>query len=172
MHWRSRVARWLRRVSVSVWVLCLALWILDSRMDVVFAGRYSYTGLKGGYLRWVSWGPLFPEGHLYARGWHAYRRNLSPDFSLALTPRLHLEHDQVELSTRFIPLYAEVPLFLLVLLTSAATAFILWRTRTQTTASRLCLMCGYDLTGNVSGACPECGSSVGVDQRIGRNPGS
>ncbi|MDB5330373.1 MAG: hypothetical protein JWP03_1524 [Phycisphaerales bacterium] len=25
----------------------------------------------------------------------------------------------------------------------------------------LCLTCGYDLTGNVSGTCPECGEEVG-----------
>jgi hypothetical protein len=25
----------------------------------------------------------------------------------------------------------------------------------------LCLSCGYDLTGNVSGTCPECGGKVG-----------
>ena len=28
-------------------------------------------------------------------------------------------------------------------------------------ANNLCLHCGYDLTGNVSGLCPECGSVVG-----------
>jgi hypothetical protein len=25
----------------------------------------------------------------------------------------------------------------------------------------LCIACGYDLTGNVSGTCPECGEKVG-----------
>jgi hypothetical protein len=29
-----------------------------------------------------------------------------------------------------------------------------------------CLDCGYDLTGNVSGICPECGASVRTEQRI------
>jgi len=28
-------------------------------------------------------------------------------------------------------------------------------------ANSLCLKCGYDLTGNVSGTCPECGGKVG-----------
>lgn len=27
---------------------------------------------------------------------------------------------------------------------------------------RICERCGYDLTGNVSGVCPECGNPVGV----------
>ena len=33
-------------------------------------------------------------------------------------------------------------------------------------AAGLCNRCGYDLTGNVSGACPECGTAVG--QRTAR----
>ncbi|HUU98153.1 MAG TPA: hypothetical protein VM487_20670 [Phycisphaerae bacterium] len=28
-------------------------------------------------------------------------------------------------------------------------------------AKGLCINCGYDLTGNVSGRCPECGTAVG-----------
>jgi hypothetical protein len=43
-------------------------------------------------------------------------------------------------------------LFLMALLT-----LILWRRRTP---AGHCLKCGYDLTGNVSGRCPECGSAV------------
>jgi hypothetical protein len=27
-------------------------------------------------------------------------------------------------------------------------------------AQGLCIHCGYDLTGNISGVCPECGESV------------
>ncbi len=34
-----------------------------------------------------------------------------------------------------------------------------WRYRSRIRAG-LCLACGYDLTGNTSGACPECGSVV------------
>ena len=29
---------------------------------------------------------------------------------------------------------------------------------------RLCTRCGYDLTGNVSGTCPECGTGVAAAQ--------
>lgn len=35
----------------------------------------------------------------------------------------------------------------------------------------LCVKCGYDLTGNTSGKCPECGSEVG-EARGGRGAGS
>ncbi len=34
------------------------------------------------------------------------------------------------------------------------------RWRWEETDGRYCLACGYDLTGNVSGRCPECGTDV------------
>jgi hypothetical protein len=34
------------------------------------------------------------------------------------------------------------------------------RRRRQRRQNGLCLACGYDLTGNVSGVCPECGTEV------------
>lgn len=48
--------------------------------------------------------------------------------------------------------------FLAALLPAAA----FWRRRRRLSRSRrgLCTACGYDLTGNVSGVCPECGNAV------------
>ena len=58
---------------------------------------------------------------------------------------------------------AKVPLWFVILACSAypAIAFIRgplrrWRRRKR----GLCVKCGYDLTGNVSGACPECAHPV------------
>lgn len=34
----------------------------------------------------------------------------------------------------------------------------------------LCLACGYDLTGNTSRVCPECGTSTGLSQTVLRGP--
>jgi hypothetical protein len=36
-----------------------------------------------------------------------------------------------------------------------------WRRRRARRKAGSCLRCGYDLTGNVSGLCPECGTAVG-----------
>lgn len=52
-----------------------------------------------------------------------------------------------------IPLW--MPLITLLLL---ATAFKKWSH--QTTSVKTCGKCGYDLTGNVSGRCPECGQEI------------
>ena len=41
----------------------------------------------------------------------------------------------------------------------------LWRRRRRLLRERgLCLCCGYDLTGNESGICPECGKAAGSEQ--------
>ena len=53
-----------------------------------------------------------------------------------------------------------VPWYAIVLLTAAAPFVRLRRATLRRTgcATRGCAACGYDLTGNVSGTCPECGS--------------
>ena len=77
----------------------------------------------------------------------------------------------VELGTRYVQLVSSVrpagptrivldlPLNLLAALTAAlpAARFGWWIRRIDGNAG-LCATCGYDLTGNVSGACPECGT--------------
>lgn len=51
--------------------------------------------------------------------------------------------------------YAAVPLWIPLGLAGAAAAFF-W-TRRPRAAEGACTACGYDLTGNVTGRCPECG---------------
>ena len=52
-----------------------------------------------------------------------------------------------------------LPTWLLLLVSAAATTFV-WR-RAQVNPERNgCRKCGYNLTGNVSGVCPECGTAV------------
>ncbi|MCC6360160.1 MAG: hypothetical protein IT450_15555 [Phycisphaerales bacterium] len=46
----------------------------------------------------------------------------------------------------------------------ALALFVAWLKRRMRRAG-LCRSCGYDLTGNVSGACPECGRSIDSEGR-------
>lgn len=55
-----------------------------------------------------------------------------------------------------------IPLWIPFLLIGGSTAWSYWRDRRRRFGSGRCLNCGYDLTGNVSGRCPECGSTIGA----------
>ncbi|MBN1489161.1 MAG: hypothetical protein JXA69_04520 [Phycisphaerae bacterium] len=52
-----------------------------------------------------------------------------------------------------------VPYWILFLLVAIPTAVLWWRGR-RCIPSDCCRQCGYNLTGNVSGVCPECGEQI------------
>jgi hypothetical protein len=62
------------------------------------------------------------------------------------------------LAVRWTATAVTVPCWSLLLLASVPTAFGWWSGRRF--PSGHCPTCGYDLTGNVSGVCPECGTAV------------
>ena len=53
----------------------------------------------------------------------------------------------------------EVPLWWLFLIAGIPSAYAWYRDR-QSWAPGHCSKCGYNLTGNVSGRCPECGNAI------------
>jgi hypothetical protein len=57
-----------------------------------------------------------------------------------------------------------IPLWIPFMLITIPTAFLWWLDRRRIPAGH-CQHCGYDLTGNVSGRCPECGTPI---EREGR----
>ncbi len=54
--------------------------------------------------------------------------------------------------------YVVIPLWIL-LLSSGLAALILWY-RHRPPKPGYCAVCGYNLTGNMSGVCPECGTEI------------
>jgi hypothetical protein len=52
-----------------------------------------------------------------------------------------------------------IPLILPFILASAPTAYLFWRDRRHIPQGH-CQKCGYNLTGNTSGICPECGEKI------------
>jgi hypothetical protein len=50
----------------------------------------------------------------------------------------------------------QLPLWIPFLLVALPTSYLFWRDRRRIPPGR-CRKCGYNLTGNVSGVCPECG---------------
>jgi hypothetical protein len=57
-----------------------------------------------------------------------------------------------------------LPLWMLFLFFAVPTALLLWRDRRRIPPGH-CQHCGYDLTGNISGRCPECGQTVAPSAR-------
>ena len=63
-----------------------------------------------------------------------------------------------------VALHGGLPVLPAVAAPTAIAAFLWYRwdrpheLRRQRRAKGLCVHCGYDLTGNVSGVCPECGT--------------
>ena len=55
-----------------------------------------------------------------------------------------------------------VPMWLPLLLVGVPTALLWWRDRRRFPPG-YCQHCGYNLTGNVSGRCPECGTTISLD---------
>ncbi len=53
--------------------------------------------------------------------------------------------------------YREIPVWLFLLPMALATSVTWWMDRRPKTG---CIHCGYNLTGNVSGICPECGMEM------------
>jgi hypothetical protein len=53
-----------------------------------------------------------------------------------------------------------VPIWIPFALVATVTALLLWRDRRRPPPGH-CQRCGYDLRGNVSGRCPECGAGTG-----------
>ena len=64
-----------------------------------------------------------------------------------------------------IPATLLIPVWLLVVAVGFPTAFLWWRDRRPKTG--FCKVCKYDLTGNVSGTCPECGTAVATSPSRG-----
>ncbi len=58
----------------------------------------------------------------------------------------------------FFGFYVSVPLWILLLLVVVPTVFLFWHDRMY--PGHCCQRCGYDLRGNISGVCPECGQAL------------
>ncbi len=54
-----------------------------------------------------------------------------------------------------------IPHWILLFVVATPTTVLFWRDRRRPIPPGHCQTCGYNLTGNVSGVCPECGTGVG-----------
>jgi hypothetical protein len=128
------------------------------------ASRGFSVSLVGGAL-WLGWirgviqaGGIWPFEQEYIRIWLP-----SIDRSILPTSDDAMEMASHRLWEPYVPTHTEVhigvPLWIPFLLVAIPTAVLWYRDRRRIPPGH-CRNCGYNLTGNVSGICPECGERI------------
>ena len=142
---RSRLRRVLKWAGLGVCVMIVGLWILSLRyyLSCTFV---RHIDLHAGYLLVEVFGDLPEPGHRFGL---SVGRAI-PQAGVGLRwPEVWDEDWSVVL----VPLWIPFGIF------AVPTAYLFWRDRRPLPG--YCLKCGYDLTANISGVCPECGEPVG-----------
>ncbi|MFQ5805659.1 MAG: hypothetical protein ACE5I3_04330 [Phycisphaerae bacterium] len=131
-----------RSLVIGVFGAC-GFWLLLAVMLGFLGGRYrSWSVTLGGVIA-MSLGTHFGE-YVY-------------DVLYGVTPGSSLLPNQKEAS--------EVLMYLGIGIVAAAVAhFVTARVTSRRFPLGYCQNCGYDLTGNVSGRCPECGREINAKQ--------
>jgi hypothetical protein len=147
----QRIAKWIGTVLCAIilgaWLISVPT-IADARLWIQRLDYRSECSLALGAVLWVSISqPLLDEPILDA-GWDMARIDgKNREHYGLVSPRLNL-----------IPSFEVcIPLWLPFIIFGFPTVFFWYRDRRRFPAG-YCQKCGYDLTGNVSGICPECGT--------------
>ena len=132
---RSRVVRIMKPFAMVLWLLATALLVVSYVAPCGWSSCEPGTGwldLRAGVLGWYqSWSyEGNPTDLMQITYWNPYRVR----FRLPLLP----------------------PAGILL----GATAVLVYLDRRRRPGPGFCAECGYDLTGNVSGICPECGRAI------------
>jgi hypothetical protein len=132
--------------------VCVVLLIVDVASVRWFAGWTSRQPdravvVAGGIVQvlWTRDGARLPSGPAWAVG-------RSPTPGIGWWPTVHMNPPARRVAWVTIPLW--IPLVLVAMPTG-----LLWR-RNRRPPPGHCPHCGYNLTGNVSGVCPECGRRI------------
>ena len=153
MKSRGRIRRWARLISACGILVVGAVWLLSARWLVWYAWRAQILtphdarvcGIGEGGVFYKAFHPIdLNDFRLGAPGWHtapcAWRWGLT---------RPSLQTRQFRTDLWF-------PLWIVFAAVSVPTAIIwIWSSPPR---PGHCVSCGYDLTGNKSGRCPECGT--------------
>ena len=137
---RWRVVKWAGTAAcaliIGVWAVAL-VWFTRCTSSHVLVELSIGRALLG-----VSWDAEFPSGCIVERNSAVHQR-----WALGL-----------DYSDRESRLFLDVPLYMVLIAVGIPTAWLWWRDRRYPKGH--CRSCGYNLTGNTSGVCPECGTPV------------
>jgi hypothetical protein len=144
---RARIRRVLKWMGMMACLAAVTLSALSSRYTFFCYGSDTRVQILGGNV-WIFYdrpsGEFRAGAVALAAGW---------------SWRLPHLHRNLPAYTRGISPSILVPLWLVLLVTAVPTLWLWCRDLRRFPAGHCC-KCGYDLTGNVSGRCPECGRAV------------
>lgn len=149
--WRKR----LKKTGLVLTIMMLGLWVFS----VMFAASYAppsnqwHLGMGNGRIG-------FLDSPLISPGWscesqYAYVKSTAMQSKWIDFAYSCLGYDLPRKDGAGDPF---VPVWLLVAAVGFPTAILRWRDRRP--KAGCCTVCKYDLTGNISGTCPECGTAV------------
>ena len=155
---RTRTRKIIKWTSFSGALILAAVLALASNWYVEY---YDWTGKTKYLVAFVHTGVVVltesgnnPTAPRRGKGWRINRANTQS----TIWPRIRFKSSLNQFSV-WVPLWCPI---LLLTLTSALT----WRGKKALYPS--CSSCEYDLTGNTSGVCPECGAAIVNDHRVSR----
>ncbi len=135
-------------VGLAVCVLIVVAWGLSLRWQVSYGGDGWELGLIGGNFTTYVCSAFSGDGWEFGPRLIAFGDVVRSGFNWP--SRYSYKGGEISYTGVLVPLW--MPL----LAVAIPTAILFWRDRRRIPPGH-CQQCGYDLTGNVSGRCPECG---------------
>lgn len=147
-----------RRLLRSTWwglaiLLVLSILAAVSKPGYVYRSGGFLAGLKGGeiFIAWMTPQKITDPWNPPPEGFSAIGNDSDDAFKLRWWPRLP--------PSVLPPLKGfHLPLLLPILMVSLFMCWAIWRNWPFPNTS--CQACGYNMTGNISGICPECGEKI------------
>ncbi len=165
MHSPSRARRILKWTGFGLSLLYVAVWVasLWFAAEVFVANRFSCSAWAGAINVAAANFDLNTMGGMAKFGTEVSAlRSEGLGFQ---TPSFELREATLSGPPGGWILWATIPFWLLLLLTAIPTAW-LWHRDRGWRRPGCCLRCGYDLTGNTSGVCSECGLAAARAQDV------
>ena len=153
MRRRSRLLRVAKWGGVVVCAVLMATWAVSTRWVVAYHGSHRSSAVMNGEFVafWLA-------EEKVPRWWFNRLDDAHSTYGFTLPSYVRsavlLDDKTTPRSTKF-----SVPIWMPLVLSVGLTTYIIWIDRPPKPGH---CPCGYNLTGNVSGVCPECGRSDGT----------
>ena len=164
--WRTRV----KGIGLVLCLMMLALWVFSVLFESFYVppsrqwsitiayGRYVFNDSRAGLVPVSPWKGVFSS----TTGWRCSPSYPEWKVAAAQIPWAEFAHRYLGFGLPCkgwgIPRELYVPVWLLVVAVGFPTTILWWRDRRP--KAGFCKVCKYNLTGNVSGICPECGTAM------------